>query len=272
MAVEFQSDRFLHLPARPAEDRYSEASTTWKSNSIPFTFNFLHDLESVYWMFVWFLFHRMPDTYVKPQPPTPEELQGAQRDDDHPRDKIETQESTLTQQLDNIKKAGRNLFDCDVKGSPARVAIIGRGDPNDILDIVEPLYMECFHLTKGILFLTHLKSAYVSLEASQPVLNSRHIPRWEMDLFTYAPYQRFRQLLQDVLDYIAVSGKSMVVPLPGFQPPPSEPKTGMKRTHDTVHPTGVPVEESEKDRPMKRIRPAPRRVKSDNIKKGTRGI
>ncbi|KAF5378713.1 hypothetical protein D9757_010779 [Collybiopsis confluens] len=59
MAAEYQANRFFFLP-EPAK----ETKNLFKHKRDWFAVHFVHDLESVYWQYLWFLHNRIPDQRV----------------------------------------------------------------------------------------------------------------------------------------------------------------------------------------------------------------
>lgn len=119
MAVEAQSQAYFSL-----KNRESESFKDFHRRAQSFTVNFLHDLESVLWMYVWFLFHRTPESSIE----------DGERNDDH------LEKRATPEQLESYKRMREELFRCGIDGSALRFQVVARRNYGDLLTVLEPFY------------------------------------------------------------------------------------------------------------------------------------
>ena len=107
-----------------------------------FAVHFLHDVESVYWLYVWFLHRRTP----------------SQAGEDS------------TEKLENIKAevaaSWMKYFSCGIEGNATRRALIGEGSrgARQLKQMFKPLYRWCPSVLKPLFFQITLRKEYKNLQ------------------------------------------------------------------------------------------------------------
>ncbi|KAG6905675.1 hypothetical protein DXG01_001313 [Tephrocybe rancida] len=149
MAVEYQRDKHLFLPTESSTKLDPMQPPTGRQKTGPqdckLAYNYYHDLESVYWVYLWFL-HRC----------VPREFYNRQSD------------------FSLLHQKAQDLFDCDVSGNAARLEIFTIANYGVLswVEIVWPFYggepnPQLFHLVGHITLFHDLISAYTALEATE---------------------------------------------------------------------------------------------------------
>lgn len=203
---------------------------------LPFIYNFYHDVESLLWIFIWFLFNRIPLTNIEPPLPILENLRWKLPLDLVRNVQAVADETQLTYEgLEEIRALGRKLFACDSHGTITRDTFIFLGEHKLLEYTLMPVYAKFSHFLDPIKIVLDVKAALERLEASKPTMSSQGVLRWDAELFTEELYVQFHSKLQEVIVGIKTSGRSMVNFAPDLQPAkPSKPSA--KRRHSTAHP------------------------------------
>ncbi|KAI0040043.1 hypothetical protein FA95DRAFT_1550163 [Auriscalpium vulgare] len=175
MATEYQARQYSFLPPEEEIMSFSEEIVSLPEDE--FLFNFYHDLESVFWIFAWFIHYRPPAITL-------------QNKSEHVFEKVRTSATAL--------------FSNDVQGNSARGSLVVGGRPTNIYRSLKPLYGDLKWLLSGANVVENLKLAYEDLEKKP-----RKDGTWGADCFTIQPYSamktRFSKLLsklvQDQVDF-----------------------------------------------------------------------
>lgn len=172
MAVEVQMRYHLHSD----ED----------SDDVPFRFNFLHDLESVFWMFLWYLFNYIPFAFEASQASETSETSEAYK-----------------QNVQEFDRECGILFTCsDIHSPGGRTAIMITKKLKSLsnsmkrwkwYDTVLPL-VDCIVEIRRC-----LRDAYEKLEMQDPQEVVDGVPRWSMEQFTGEPYVKIHESVERAL-------------------------------------------------------------------------
>lgn len=167
MAVEYQQNEFLFLaPAETAEE--VESSGEW------FAVNYLHDLESIYWQYLWFFHNRIPSENTA----SPEDL-GA------------------------IQQQSKQYFGHNINGNQNRACVIQlpqRYAP--IRRCLRKAHSE--NSLKPLQLSSSLRDEYIRVEKVPPTSVGEGAWRIEENSFTDEVYEEFRTLLQCASEHIPV--------------------------------------------------------------------
>ena len=181
MAVECLRRKYLFRPRSAPGEAYRREN---------FAQHFLHDLESVYWLYLWFVYSRVPRHALEDFKPNA------------------TEPRTLSKAADNLIRSWEQLF---------RVADTSR--KRDLLDKTgaeaqqerfELLFIygeACGRLLEPIFFIGHLATEYARLQ-EHPRKGSDG--RWRLEGFTGALHERFQQDLREALDALGDDDYSVV--------------------------------------------------------------
>ncbi|KAG6915563.1 hypothetical protein DXG01_010968 [Tephrocybe rancida] len=147
----------------------------------PFRFNFYHDLESVFWIYMYLLHHLFPMNSV----PTDDES------------------------LDIITQSVRQRIYCGVGGTMLRTMVI----TNDatylkIGVILQDFFPNHLHLLLVLGFVHELAESYRAVESSQPVTVGGTPQYWTLESFTDDPYKKIISRFQRILDIIDKCSKA----------------------------------------------------------------
>ncbi|KAJ6477384.1 hypothetical protein C8R47DRAFT_1289190 [Mycena vitilis] len=163
MAAEYQSQEHL----------FKEIPFVRKRNRIPsptfFTFNFYHDLESVFWLYAWFL-HQCPPARLT----------------------LSDEEKKL------LLKSHADYIHCGIGGTALRNGLVLKGDGvTRLVDQLATVYRDIDFLLDGLGSLEILRAAYKLLEATEPRRDKEGNPlHWEETNFQPQVYDKFRQCFQ----------------------------------------------------------------------------
>lgn len=177
-------------PGRMEKEDVKESSTQIecrKPQDTTFTFNFLHDLESVYWMFLWFLYHRIP-SIVDPSAPA------------------------FSLALGEFHRMGGELFKCGISGNQTRERLVKGENAKMVatsLEAVYPYGSPCRFLLAGMRLTEILRNAYIELESTPPNKSQR----WPHDAFKSDVYDQFSARLRGLAEDAGAIGNALVIPL-----------------------------------------------------------
>ncbi|KAG6915233.1 hypothetical protein DXG01_012589 [Tephrocybe rancida] len=150
MAVEYQRHFPLFLPTEPHDDSELDAQQPPSGlletdPRLRLVYNYYHDLESVFWIYVWFLHRCVPKAFYNRQ-----------------------------SDFSLLHKKARDLFDCDVDGNSAQIEVflLGAHSLKLWFNILWPFYTDgsnkvLYHLVQNITLVNCLISAYKELEATE---------------------------------------------------------------------------------------------------------
>ncbi|KAJ6477386.1 hypothetical protein C8R47DRAFT_1323354 [Mycena vitilis] len=156
MAVEYQSQS--HLFGSPASLEF-------------FTFNFYHDLESVFWLYVWSL-HKCPPATLT-------------LGDDH---------------TNILLQSTADHLDCGITGASLRSAVLTRR-ANILVYQLKPVYAERSYLLDALESRSVIRAAYETLEDKEPWRNAAgKALHWDQENFESQVYDDFRKCFQDIRD------------------------------------------------------------------------
>lgn len=154
MAVEYQAGQFFFLPnTKPVPRKW-------------FAVNFLHDLESVLWMFTWFMFNHIPARTI------------LSADD-------------LSSGLRQLAKEEERLFHSKTKPSLERYMFITCGGSSTLYQGLK-LWSALYFMTNGLNIVTDLHHAYKDLEKADVMFDEvSGTPRWDYCQFSEGIYTKF---------------------------------------------------------------------------------
>ncbi|KAH7881220.1 uncharacterized protein C8R40DRAFT_26445 [Lentinula edodes] len=164
MAAEYQANFFFFLPSRT-----DATAELFKLQDEWFAPHFVHDVESVYWQYLWFLHNRIPKT--------PEPSQSA---------------------LEKVKQQAGRYFGHSIDGNQDRFEVI-RNETSDIklLGVLESVY--CPLILQPLDLSITLREEYRRVVRSLPMKKSDDA--WRLgDVFNGDIYEKFLGKLQAVLD------------------------------------------------------------------------
>ncbi|KAJ3929713.1 MAG: hypothetical protein NXY57DRAFT_963361 [Lentinula lateritia] len=186
MAAEYQANLFFFLPSRT-----DATAELFKLQDEWFAPHFVHDVESIYWQYLWFLHNRIPKT--------PEPSQSA---------------------LEKVKRQAGRYFGHSIDGNQDRFEVI-RNETSDIKlrGVLESIY--CPLILQPLDLSITLREEYRRVVRSLPMKKSDDA--WRLgDVFNGDIYEKFLGKLQAVLDAYSVitvdaasRGTGKVAPLNG---------------------------------------------------------
>ncbi|KAJ6511328.1 hypothetical protein C8R47DRAFT_1094681 [Mycena vitilis] len=162
MAVECQLRDHVFLPEITEEDPFQPEEIPPKF----FTFNYYHDIESVFWLYTWFLHYYPPGALIL---------------DDEAKQILTT---SATEYLDS-----------NVGGSGARTLLITSvRQAKELENPLKPVYGAFTSLLFGISgTLGILINAYKALEATTPVMVNGQPQHWDEENFRYEVYDQIQE-------------------------------------------------------------------------------
>ena len=184
MAVEYQSKDwfFLKKSTSDANDQgemgpiHSTVLPTEVRQKPLFLVHFLHDVESLWWVYFWFIHFRMP------------------------------RNATLKEEMfAKVKKRQDQYFSCDINGTSHRVLLITDVGDSSSLDeagvVFTPLYPDKHSMLVGapLAFLKLLRRAYKSVQQTKPPPGANGCWRLPRDVFEDGLYGEFEEMLQGLL-------------------------------------------------------------------------
>ncbi|KAG5642550.1 hypothetical protein DXG03_002589, partial [Asterophora parasitica] len=190
MAAEYQDRRHYFVPRRPSKSRERRARLSAMvpfgkkaAKSTPskfFTFNFYHDLESVFWILFWFLHHRIPIAISE--------------DEDH-----------IRQHINSVAASAQELIYCGITGTPGRAQLV-REDEDTLMARLQCL-MDLYGPLAGVvlpaMMLLDVTDAYQAIESTTPVRGADGAPKhWNAALFTEVPYREVEEGFNKLLAII----------------------------------------------------------------------
>ncbi|KAF8891899.1 hypothetical protein CPB85DRAFT_248345 [Mucidula mucida] len=180
MAVEYQMQKHEF---RPKAVRHILRGVSRLPQPAPwFRFNFLHDLESVIWIYLWFLLETLPESF------TPSEI------DEH---RIP------------ILILRHRLFDGSLKASTERMNfILNCATPvwcgyNDVTSVLTAVFGADSKIIKALQSFECLAGCYEDVELSKPLLTeSPHTRHWDRKVFLHEYYQYIHLYFMNAHDHI----------------------------------------------------------------------
>ncbi|KAF9020218.1 hypothetical protein BDZ89DRAFT_1138803 [Hymenopellis radicata] len=168
MAVEYQVGTHLFEPL-PVLKRFRPGMSSPPKKAHWFKFNFLHDLESVLWIYLWFLLKTLPESF------TPAEVE---------------------RHRNPIVRLNHMLFDGSLKPSVWRFFFMehcatdmGR-EYNEVITALTAVYGVDSKLPKALESFQCLAGCYHEVESSKPLLpESQHMTHWDRKVFLHEYYQ-----------------------------------------------------------------------------------
>ncbi len=180
MAVEYQVQEHLFKPRRTFQP--SRSGTTNCSTAVWFKFNFLHDLESVLWIYLWFLLDTLPAKFT-------------------PADREAHRTVVLS--------LNETLFDGFLRGSMDRLRFIEAFQTDEkrrydeIISALTGVHGVHSMLLKALQAFQYLVACYGAVQSSQPVLpDSPHMTHWDRKVFLHAYYEDIRAYFMDAYEQV----------------------------------------------------------------------
>jgi hypothetical protein len=192
MAVEYQANMFLffvggklgHGWAGFAKDPALKAIGNARNH---FTTHYVHDLESVYWQFLWFICSRLPSGYVAAKTASPSEAA----------------EADLAQIRKDIQRLHSRYFGHHIEGHMERRHVILQADVflDSDVDCLQAVYADFPFLLAPINLCTELQQEYVRLEhETEPRQYEDGAWRFAPDSFRKIFYETLLSAFQLALD------------------------------------------------------------------------
>lgn len=232
MAVEYQAKKHLFAPSvvpQPTSELFKIDFTKPPANDATafFTYNYYHDVESVYWMYLWWLHHYIPAV-------------------------IDTQAPSIAQSLTLMQvQAGElfNPFSTISPCSPERLSLLMTGNADFVLQRLLPVYEPCLPVLLGTYFVGDLKEAYTNLEACTPqetTQGTQVIRRWKETDFHDDLYTAFWDKMEESLRRLNNLHSHAVKPLRDVRPGSPPPNRNLSRKR--VHASSVPLGDEHQDK------------------------
>lgn len=182
MAVEYQTQEHMFIPPHLIPSLASlikSGDSTLLQRCTFFTFNFYHDLESIFWIYVWFLYYCPPDDLD-----------------------IESRRQELTE-------SAHQLFDCDSGGNSHRDKILRREHGEVLVATrLRAVYDDQWiNLLLGLKVLTDVRDAYKALQSTEPVEVDGLPRRWDTKQFTDVPYDAMQRCFGSLLELMTLDGR-----------------------------------------------------------------
>lgn len=183
MAVEYQAKQYLFARHPKVVILIGDlGSPNKKPEFIP---NFAHDLESVVWLYLWFLHYRVPN--ISPDPERTPEL--------------------LAETLSAVLESAQKFFMHGIEGHPERVLFWTAGDRFSLAQTFGEI------IDRGLLLpynlIDQLREEYTRIESQTPeVIDGT--PRYPDDAFSDEIYAMFKNVLSATLEWI---GKERTFPV-----------------------------------------------------------
>ena len=215
MAIEYQGKRWLFLPQN-VEPGTSSGPVLQPDEW--FTVHFLHDLESLFWVYLWFLHFRVPRRSVEKvrrgKDPKPE---------------------TLIQWQRTVQRRASSYFFCSIHGNIDRVELIRDGASRIAVkgkQIFEPLYADHLQLLKPTFFTKELRKEYEDIQKQEPYEDATGSWRLPAAGITDRLYRLFEDDLKEALNILSVDPLAVQDVATMDRVAPSSIMTGTKRTRD----------------------------------------
>ena len=188
MAVEYQRKMWYFLPQKEDED--DDIPTTQDRTLAPhawFAFHFLHDVESLFWVYFWFVLFRIPRRFVKKT-----------EQEKDPNKNLAYWQRVLDQR-------SKVYFFCKIDGKPGRVDLIR--DHTGLVaiseqDILAPIYADHPELLKPILFDKLLRREYRAVQKQQPYKDAKGNWRLPTAGITDRLYRLFQEDMKKALSVL----------------------------------------------------------------------
>ncbi len=178
MAVEYQVQDHLFEPRQTFQP--SRSGTTKRSKAVWFKFNFLHDLESVLWIYLWFLLDTLPAKFT-----------------------LADREVHRTVVL----KFNEMLLDGSLRCSSDRLMFMQAFQTDkkrrygEIISALTGVHGVDSMLLKALNAFQYLVDCYGVVQSSQPLLpDSQHMTHWDRKVFLHAYYEDIRAYFMDVYE------------------------------------------------------------------------
>ncbi|KAG6915561.1 hypothetical protein DXG01_010966 [Tephrocybe rancida] len=140
-------------------------------NTPPFHFNFYHDLESVFWIYVWFLHHFLP-----------------------------TEVFDKSKSLDPIDESVDATIHHGLGGSQARTRILTHDrEVRTMSEMLRKFYSNMWPMLSALSIAGCLNKSYSALEMTQPVTLNGEPRYWNPEYFTDEPYEDIRAKFLNIL-------------------------------------------------------------------------
>ncbi|EIW81087.1 hypothetical protein CONPUDRAFT_165309 [Coniophora puteana RWD-64-598 SS2] len=169
MAAEYQDREYFHNV---------EVADQSELEEVPFTFNFYHDLEPIFWIYAWSLFYRPPSQcFVDIGIPMPV--------------------------IEQLKRSAKKWFDCSIGGNNSRLVTIQGARRAGMTSSLRGVYTpetSCSVLLGGLEVVKPLSTAYRDLEGTPLQLITDQHTRWRPAQFSEVPYREMQNKLRHVLD------------------------------------------------------------------------
>ena len=199
MAVEYQGREWLFLPQEEDErddedneDDEDDQPSNLDATSAPhpcFTVHFLHDLESLFWVYLWFVLLRIPRRFVEK----------AREEEKNPKN------TSLADWQKLFRERSMDYFFCKIDGKPGRVDLIR--DHTGLVaiseqDILAPIYADHPELLKPILFDKLLRREYRAVQKQQPYKDAKGNWRLPTAGITDRLYRLFQEDMKKALSVL----------------------------------------------------------------------
>lgn len=188
MPVEYQGKTWYFLP--PVEDGDVESSESQANTLSPdewFAVHFLHDLESLFWVYFWFVHFRVPRRSV-------EEAR-----------KGDPTLARITKWRDEIQRRSQLYFFCKIDGKRGRDDLI-RDDTGRVTlkerDVLAPLYKPYPQLLNLVLFPRELRKEYKIVQQQTPYKDAAGFWRLPAEGITDRLYRLFEEGLTEALSIL----------------------------------------------------------------------
>ncbi|EIW81088.1 hypothetical protein CONPUDRAFT_165310 [Coniophora puteana RWD-64-598 SS2] len=179
-----------------------------KLRVVPLTFNFYHDLESIFWIYAWSLFYHPPSPCVVSSE-NPLELIGC------------------------LKQEAKEWFGCGIEGNSSRLLTVQGARHADITYPLENVYTfdtGCSVLLNGLEIVAPLSTAYGDLEGTPLQLITGQHARWRHAQFSEALYKEMKNKLRGVLE--ALSGNKLDVYVRPLSDKNAHPRDATDKGHE----------------------------------------
>lgn len=183
MAAEYQLKEFAFFGALatniniPEEIRYD--GQTW------FTVHPLHDLESLFWIYLWFIYFRLLSQTI-------ETASGATL-------------KHLQQSRRTIRDRAKQFFFCTIHGTQRRTLMVVCSTSTIGAEVFrfQPFYTDCPKLLDPLLFIKELSKEYLRIQTLGPLKNGN---TWQIPLARFSEDTLYRTLENILVDTLGAMG------------------------------------------------------------------
>jgi hypothetical protein len=198
MAVEYLAHMFMFLREDDDDDNKNgdegnatDPALAFMKNPIKlFTVHYVHDLESVYWLYLWFICNRLPTSAV----------QNYTRSPDSAKD--------MAQVREDILELARKYFGHQLEPNALRAAVIQQASSflNVSRDVFDSLYSKKMGLLEPLKISRNLRREYIRLEQQTAPEQSQKDGMWRFTASSFQDkiydelLQTFSKALQDMGD------------------------------------------------------------------------